>query len=126
MGADAREFLGSVEGEAGISRHEAERAVEATFRTLAERISRGEAEDLGLEIPLALREPLFSGREKPPSFPVDEFIRRVALREHVSENVAREHARAVFAAMSLYVSEKELHDMAEQLPADYAELFPRV
>jgi uncharacterized protein (DUF2267 family) len=124
MDVDPREFLGSVEGEAGISRREAEAAVEATLRTLAERITRGEAQDIGLELPLALREPLFTGRERPPRFPVDEFIRRVALREHVSEAIAAEHARAVFAAMSLYVNPKELHDMARQLPADYVELFP--
>jgi uncharacterized protein (DUF2267 family) len=124
MAVDQKEFLGTVEGEAGLSRQEAERDVDATLQTLAERISRGEAQDIALELPLELRGPLLSGGEDPVSFPVDEFVRRVAVRERVSEDVATKHARAVFAALTLHVSPKEIQDMVAQLSSDYADLLP--
>ena len=49
-------FITTVQQEAAISREEAERAVRATLQTLAERVSGGEAEDVGRQLPDPLRE----------------------------------------------------------------------
>jgi uncharacterized protein (DUF2267 family) len=51
-----------------------------------------------------------------------EFLRRVAEREGVPEDVARQHARAVFIALGRALDEKELHDMLSELPKEYREL----
>jgi uncharacterized protein (DUF2267 family) len=117
------EFVHKVRELTGLRRPEAERAIDATLRTLAERISHGEAEDLAQELDRPLREPLLSASPpKPPAFPVDEFIRRVAVREFATEAEATEHARAVLAVLRMAVSDKEWHDTLAQLPADYDEI----
>jgi uncharacterized protein (DUF2267 family) len=55
-------------------------------------------------------------------FDVGEFVRRVAEREGVPEETAKEHARAVFAALGRALDVKELRDMVSELPKDYHEL----
>jgi uncharacterized protein (DUF2267 family) len=48
-----------------------------------------------------------------------EFLVAVAEREGVTPDQAREHARAVFAALREAVGPKEFSDMAAQLPDEY-------
>jgi uncharacterized protein (DUF2267 family) len=114
-------FVATVEREAGIPREEAERAVRATLTTLAERISRGEAEDLAEQLPPEVRGLLADGRDA-ESFGADEFLRRVAEREGTIVPTAERHARAVFAALGRAVSDDEITDMASELPRDYRRL----
>jgi uncharacterized protein (DUF2267 family) len=114
-------FITTVEQLAGISREEAERAVEATLGTLAERISRGEAEDIATFLPREIRHLLTSTSEPAQRFDVAEFVRLVAEREGVDDATARDHARAVFAALGVAVAPGELRDMAAQLPRDFEE-----
>ena len=77
--------MATVELAAGITREAAERAVVATLRTLAERITRGEAEDIALFL-RELRTALTSAPEPTEAFDRDDFIRRVAEREGVDED----------------------------------------
>jgi uncharacterized protein (DUF2267 family) len=93
------------------------------LKTLAERITRGEAEDIAAELPEDLRLALRDG-ERPETFDRDEFSRRVVAREGglIDEATAERHARAVFTALSRAVSPKEIHDMGSQLPKDLEEL----
>jgi uncharacterized protein (DUF2267 family) len=112
-------FITTVEQAAGIEREEAERAVDATLRTLAERITRGEAEDIALFLPRELRSALTSAPEPAEAFDIEEFVHRVAEREGVDDETAAEHARAVFTALGVAVAPGELRDMVAQLPADY-------
>jgi uncharacterized protein (DUF2267 family) len=115
-------FLTTVEQVGGLTREEAERAIEATLRTLAERITGGEAGDIALFLPKELRQLLTSTREEAESFGLDEFYRRVAEREGVDRDTAAAHARAVFVALGVAVAPGELRDMAAQLPKDYEPL----
>jgi uncharacterized protein (DUF2267 family) len=115
-------FITTVEQAAGLTREEAERAVDATLRTLAERITRGEAEDIALFLPRELRQTLTSAPEPAEAFDRDEFVRRVAEREGVDPEAAQEHARAVLTALGVAVAPGELRDMIAQLPADYEPL----
>lgn len=56
-------------------------------------------------------------------FDLDEFYRRVAGRQDsVSEGEAQQHVGAVMSVVREAVSEGQVNDVLEQLPADYAEL----
>jgi uncharacterized protein (DUF2267 family) len=113
-------FMGLVGRVGGLTHEEAERAVEATLRTLAERITGGEARDLALFLPRELRPLLTPVPEPAEAFDAGEFVRRVAEREGTDPMTAREHARAVFTALGFAVAPGELRDAAAQLPRDFA------
>jgi uncharacterized protein (DUF2267 family) len=118
---DYESFIESVERDAHASREEAERATHATLQTLAERLTRGEARHVAGELPAPAAEWLHDGRRAEP-FGVDEFVHRVARREGVSEETAKEHARAVFAALGRALDGKDLHDLVAELPKEFHEL----
>jgi uncharacterized protein (DUF2267 family) len=94
-----------------------------TLRTLAERISGGEARDLAAQLPAELQ-PMLSElvEETAEDFDVDEFVRRVAERASVDGEVAREAARAVMLTLREAVSPGEWDEVTAQLSADYSEL----
>jgi uncharacterized protein (DUF2267 family) len=121
MAVDYATFISAVQEEAGVGYEDAERATRATLQTLGERISEGEARDIAAQLPKPLRPVIVDGRD-PERFDVGEFIRRVAEREGVEEALAREHARAVFAALGRAVDRKEIDDMRAQLPSSFADL----
>jgi uncharacterized protein (DUF2267 family) len=114
-------FIATVQQKAGISGHDAELAARATLETLAERLSAGEARDLAEQMPPELAPWLATDGPAEP-FHVDEFIRRVAAREHADLATAEQHARAVFDAVGRTVSEDEINDMAAELPKDFQPL----
>jgi uncharacterized protein (DUF2267 family) len=114
-------FVGLVRRTGKLSPEEAERAVQATLRTLAERISGGEARDIAVQLPPEAGELLADG-SKAERFDLEEFLRRVAEREGVDVDEAESHARAVFAALGRTVTHDELRDMASELPREFAPL----
>jgi uncharacterized protein (DUF2267 family) len=109
---------------AGVEPESAERAVEATLSTLAERISAGEARDLAALLPPELA-PWLGAAERSQRFDVDEFVRRVAAREGTDEATAERHARVVLAVLAQAVGPKEFDDVVAQLPSDFAPLLAR-
>jgi uncharacterized protein (DUF2267 family) len=114
-------FVAIVDHEGGdLGRDTAERAAQATLRTLAERLSPSEARDLIDEIPGS--GPWLFTESDPEPIDFDEFLRRVAEREGADERTAEEHARAVFAAIGLAVSPDELDDLVAELPEDFEPL----
>jgi uncharacterized protein (DUF2267 family) len=115
-------FVTTVERLSGLSRPASERAIEATLRTLSERISGGEAQDIAAFLPQEVRPWLTSAPEPAEPFDREELIRRVADRERVDPSVAEDHVRAVFQALGFAVAPGELRDMAAQLPRDYEDL----
>ena len=111
------EFIRSVAQQADISWEEAERLTAATLRTLAERISGGEARDLAAQLPLELKPHLTTGlREEAEAFGVDTFVARVAERAGTDPDQALAHVGAVFATLRETVTPGELDDIAAQLP----------
>ncbi|MFL5953971.1 MAG: DUF2267 domain-containing protein [Gaiellaceae bacterium] len=118
---DYETFISIVEHDTGVSREEAERAVQATLRTLAERLTSGEARQVAAELPPPAAGWLHDGN-KAEKIDLKEFVHRVAERECVPEETAKAHARAVFMALGRAVDEKELHDMISELPKDFREL----
>jgi uncharacterized protein (DUF2267 family) len=112
-------FLELIEQAGGMTRQEAREAARATLRTLAERITRGEAEDVAVFVPGEFRELLASGGETPEQLSVDEFVRRVARREGVDGRTAVRHVRSVFIALGKAASRDALSNLAAQLSADF-------
>jgi uncharacterized protein (DUF2267 family) len=122
---DRDRFVSRVAELAGLNPDQAQRAADAVLETLAVRISGGEVEDLMDHLPAdrlpALERGLAESRAAEAMW-AEEFVASVAEREGVSLADAREHTRAVFAAMREIVPPKEFSDMTAQLSADYAAL----
>jgi uncharacterized protein (DUF2267 family) len=122
----AEEFLERVADRAGLDPEGARRATEAVLETLAERIAGGEVADLAAQLPAELRPPLELGnarsRGKAERLSVDDFVSRVAEREDVSLEQAREHAQAVLTTVRESISDKELRDLLAELPDEYGAL----
>ena len=120
----AREFYARVAERAGVDTDGARRATDAVLTTLAERISRGEVDDLISRLPVELHPPLQKGDAESSGaarrMSLDAFLRRIAEREGVTPDEAREHARAVFATLREAVGEHEFLDVSAQLPLEYA------
>jgi uncharacterized protein (DUF2267 family) len=118
------EFLARVQRRAGLDRDTAELAVRATLATLAERITRGEADDIAAQLPSEFRPWLVHTRPEAERFSTRELIARVAKRMgNRSPLDAERAARAVLVTLREAVSEKELQDLFRQLPEDTRRLF---
>jgi uncharacterized protein (DUF2267 family) len=116
------EFLNRVAMRAGLDTGTARRATDALLETLAERLAGGEVDDLIRQLPVQLHAPLKRGRSRSPDaegMSLEEFVRRVADREGVPPEAAREHARAVFTTLREAIADKEFFDLSAQLPSDF-------
>lgn len=124
----AEEFLGQVAERTGLDVDGAARATVAVLETLAERIAGGDVHDLISRMPAQLHGPLKrgeaqSGREA-RRMSIDDFLERVAEREGVTPEDAREHVRAVLETLRESVDE-EYFDVRAQLPPEYSPVLPR-
>jgi uncharacterized protein (DUF2267 family) len=115
-------FIKKEAEKAGLPKDQAENIAHATLRTLADRITGGEADDLAAQLPQPLKEDLLKDHEEAERFDVDEFIRRVSERAHVDENTARTGAMATLNTMREAVTPGEFDDVTAQLPKEYREL----
>jgi uncharacterized protein (DUF2267 family) len=120
----ADRFLAEVAERAGVDLHGARRATDAVLETLAERIAGGEVRDLIARLPIELHDPLRRGTERSGGraqrMSPERFMQHIAEREGVTPDVARLHARAVFAALREAVGDDEFFDVTVQLPPDLA------
>ena len=116
------EFVTEVADRTGMGRDEAESLVRATLRTLAERLSGGEAEDLRAQLPKQLQPELIPPQEEAQGFGVEEFARRVAARSGIDEADAGAGVVAVLSVIRDAVSPGEFDDVLSQLGRDFAEL----
>jgi uncharacterized protein (DUF2267 family) len=118
---DYQEFMTTVEQVAGISGEEAEQVSCPTLRTLARRITIGEAADLRELLPDALR-PCMEPGGPAEKFHVDEFIQRIAEEVGVAPEAAEGQARGVLAALWRAVGPDEFDDLRSELPKDFSPL----
>jgi uncharacterized protein (DUF2267 family) len=118
---DDQEFITIVEQVAGVSDEEAEQVTCLALRTLAHRITMGEAEDLGERLPERLR-PCIEPAAPFEKFHVDEFLRRIGEPLGLDPQAAEERARGVFAALWRAVGQEEFDDLRSELPKDFAPL----
>jgi uncharacterized protein (DUF2267 family) len=119
---DFDDFLSLIANRADVGWDRAQALTDATLRTLAERISGGEAKDLAAQLPTELQPGLSGAEETAEVFPVDEFIRRVAERAGLEEDAALNGARAVMVTVREAVTSGEWDDVLAQLPKHYSDL----
>ena len=119
---DYATFTRTAAQRAGVPEETAERLEHATLRTLADRISGGEAQDLAAQLPARLQDDLRAPREDAEAFGVDEFVRRVAERGDIDASQARTGAAAVLITVREAVTPGEFDDVLSQLPQEYREL----
>ena len=130
----AGQFWARVAAHLGIDQAAARRITEAVLETLAERIAKGQVEDLMAQLDPLLHPPLRrSASSAAPGgrrMPVTEFLRRVAAREGADvaeadsfEEIAG-HVRAVLATLAEAISSKDWFDVTVELPEDYGGLIP--
>jgi uncharacterized protein (DUF2267 family) len=116
-------FVEHVARGAGLGTTRAARATEAVLETVAERIPRGEVDDLEARLPIQLHEALRRGAAhadaRSRAMPAEEFARRVAAREGASLRDATRHTRAVMATLRDAVGVEEFADVVVELPKDY-------
>ncbi|MET7933217.1 DUF2267 domain-containing protein [Streptomyces sp. NPDC005322] len=119
---DYETFVSTVSQRSGLPREQAEALTHATLSTLAERITRGEADDLASELPKGLKESLISPTPEAEGFGLDEFVNRVSRRAQTSPETAREGAAAVLSTVREAVSGGEFRHVMSQLPKEFEEL----
>src|SRR3954471_21454157 len=107
---DYRDFIRTVSERADASPEDADRAARATLRTLAERLTAGETEDIVERLPAELRACL-EGVDGFEPFHADEFLRRVAERAVLDRSQAERAARAVFVALWRALGPDEFGDL---------------
>ncbi|MEU8261446.1 DUF2267 domain-containing protein [Micromonospora sp. NPDC048999] len=113
------EFFEKVAARASVQSETARSLTEATLRTLAERISGGEAADLADHVAHELRPLLARARpEEPEAFGYDEFLRRVAERAGVARDVAERGVSAVLQTLDPVVGHQQFEQALSQLPAE--------
>jgi uncharacterized protein (DUF2267 family) len=115
-------FIHKVAEWTGTTTGVAERLTEATLRTLSQRISGGEVQDLAEHMPDELRSYLVKAEEDAEPFPYQEFIRRVAVAAEVDMATAEAGVVAVLHATRDVVGYREFMDALAQLPKDLANL----
>jgi uncharacterized protein (DUF2267 family) len=119
---DYETFTRTTAQRAGMPEDKAEQVERATLRTLADRITGGEAQDLASQLPARLKDALRPAHEEAEPFDLDEFIRRVAERGDVSPDEARTATAAVLTTVRDAVTPGEFDDVLSQLPKDFREL----
>jgi uncharacterized protein (DUF2267 family) len=119
---DYAEFIDAARHAAGNgSREAAERAVQSTLQTLAERLPRGEARHILRELPAELTPWIYTETDAEP-FGIDEFLARVAQREDTDIETALLHARGVFSALGDALSGEAVAHLAASLPQTFEPL----
>lgn len=101
----------------------AESAITATLETLSERLTGDETSDIAAQLPGELQAPLQRTAKEAEEFPLEEFYGRVAEREGVDIETARQDASAVMTVLGLALTPGQLDDVMAQLPEEFNALF---
>lgn len=117
------EFLEIVRQEAALGSKDAARSIsEATLRTVGERITDGQAQDISLALPDNLADSLMeAGSSEAEVFSIDEFTDRVSERAGIPKSDVTKQSRAVVTAIS--TTDTELQNLREQLPTEFNVIF---
>ena len=102
---------------------EAVGAARATLTVLGQRLSAGEASNLGAQLPPEIGRYLHEVEPSGERFGLKEFFERVSKEEAADLPDAVHHARAVISVLQAAVSQGEIEDVRAQLPAEYGPLF---
>jgi uncharacterized protein (DUF2267 family) len=107
-------------------RAETERVTKAVLKVLGSRITPEGADHLAAQLPEPLDQAVRDGaQERPSSFGLAEFYRRVGEATNGHLTTAELDAGAVLTTVARTVSGGELNQLLSQLPSGYASLFGR-
>ncbi|MBO0691214.1 MAG: DUF2267 domain-containing protein, partial [Candidatus Dormibacteraeota bacterium] len=115
------EFVGRVQTLAGSSWEDAQRLVEATLATLAERITSGEARQLAAYLPSELQLPVEATSSPAEAFDRQEMLRRI--HERSGRSLPEADPRPVLRALREAAPDHEIRDVLSQLPDEIKALF---
>lgn len=117
------EFINTVMDRANLgTEDEALRAIEATLKTLGERITDDEAYHLAAQLPPEVGR-FLTVVDNQKDFDLETFYEHVSQRMSIGQPMARENARAVISVVEDTVTPGELQDVFSQLPDEYLTLF---
>jgi uncharacterized protein (DUF2267 family) len=116
------EFEKAVSRRAGVPQGRARVLTRATLETLADRLTRGEADDLAAQLPKQVEQWLIPATRPAEPFGVGEFINKVSERARVPPEDAQRAAQAVLATVREAVTGGEFQDVMAQLPDEFSEL----
>ncbi|SCL33013.1 Uncharacterized conserved protein, DUF2267 family [Micromonospora rhizosphaerae] len=117
------EFLEAVAERAGLPPAEAANVIRATLKTLAERVSGGQASDLAEQLPEEFRGHLYKEVDFAERLDLPEFLHEIRARAGVGDDQrAAEAARAVLTTVRDAVSAEEIKDLESELPKDIRQL----
>ncbi|MER6593188.1 DUF2267 domain-containing protein [Micromonospora purpureochromogenes] len=116
------EFVDAVARRSGIPPSQAEVLTRAALQTLAERLTAGEARELGEQLPRELRDDLCQSQGGAERFGLAEFVQRVGARAGVDAALAGRSVPAVFKAICKEVTSEEFDDLLSQLPAEFQDV----
>jgi len=118
------EFVGQVQNRARLdTRGKAERAIEATLSTLAQRLAGGESEHLVAQLPEDIARRIETNPGRGESFSFDDFKIKVAEREGVEQGEAVFHSRAVIEVWREAVSPQQVEHVKTNLTDDFMPWF---
>jgi uncharacterized protein (DUF2267 family) len=118
------EFVDLVQKRARLNDwNEAVAAIEATLKTLGERLTEKEAADLAAQLPPAIGR-FLTVVDMNKDFDLQAFYKHVSQRLSIVQSVAMEHAQAVMSVVAESVPPGELRDLLSQLPNEFSTLFP--
>ena len=118
-----KEFIGQVQHRLEYGQFgQAVRATRAVLTTLGERLQEGEATDLASPLPMEIDRYL-TDAEHGQRFDYQEFLDRVAEREHIDRADANYHAQQLLVVISEVVPAGNLEKIDDQLPEDFDPLF---
>ncbi len=129
-GIDYDEFVRRVRRGAGLQDDAAaDDLTRATLLTLGERLTGGEADALGAQLPTELANHLRDRGGSPsaaPGFGAEEFVRRVRERQLAPASLeeARGQVRAVLVTLREAVAPTAYQSFVSQLPGDFETLLP--
>lgn len=117
------EFIERAGERARVSPDRAADFASATLRTLAERLTGGEARDLAAQLPKPLQPALQKRGESAEAFQLDQFVRRVSERTGMADPArARDVVQAVLVTLREAVTGGEFDDVMAQLPKEFREV----
>lgn len=123
MSMDESTFYTDVQESASLGTVDAARATSrAVLTTLGERITIGEADEVGEQLPNELATNLTNVGDEAEDFSAEEFTDRIHERTIPDNTDPEDMTRAVFAVLSEHVRDEELDNMVDQLPSDYGRL----
>lgn len=118
------DFIGQVQSRARVAfLGDAVKATRAVLETLAERLPLDEVKELAAQLPSEIAYYLRQRAGFLEKFGLNDFFKRVSVREPADLPVATYHARVVISVLKDAVMQGEIEDILQQLPPEFAPLF---